>query len=65
MLDNSNHNVRQVKTPIGIGTLNGYDEDTKKYQVQVSRKNATVEIQSPCVFRFFTAEELDEITNIR
>ena len=61
MLDITNKEVRRVKTPIGIGTLNAYDSDTGKYQVQISKKDAAIEMQSPCGFWFFTAEELEEV----
>ena len=61
MLNTNNHAARKVKTPVGPGMLNGYDKDTDKYQVQISRKDCTVEIESPCLFKFYSAEELEEI----
>jgi hypothetical protein len=61
MLDTTNREVRRVKTPQGEGTLMAIDPDTNEYQVRISRKDATVPIEGPCVFKYFTGEELDEI----
>jgi len=61
MLDATKREVRRVKTAHGEGTLMAIDPDTHEYQVRISRKDSTVPIEGPCVFKYFTAEELDEI----
>ena len=61
MLDTTNREVRRVKTPQGEGTLMSIDPDTHEYQVRISRKDSTVPIAGLCIFKCFTAEELNEI----
>lgn len=61
MLDTTNRDIRRVKTAQGEGTLMAIDPDTHEYQVCISRKDSTVPIEGPCVFKCWKAEELDEI----
>ena len=60
-MNTENTSVRQVVTPIGEGTLVGWDKDNTRYLVRVSRKNSNIEIQSPCIFKFFNVNEIEEI----
>jgi hypothetical protein len=61
MLDTTNATIRRVKTPVGEGMLDAIDPSTGEYQVRISRKDAKPPIQSPCIFKQFKAEELDEL----
>jgi len=61
MLDANNKDIRRVQTPIGPGMLSSIDPDTGKYQVKILKKDCTVAIESPCLFKFYSAEELEEI----
>jgi hypothetical protein len=61
MLDTSNKTVRYVSTPIGRGFLNGFDPDTGKYCVQISQKDTAEKLKGSCTFRFYKAEDLEEI----
>lgn len=63
MLDINNKQVRRVQTPIGEWMLDGIDFTIHPplFHVRISKKDSKTEIQSPCIFKFFTAEELHEI----
>jgi hypothetical protein len=60
MIDTTNKQVRRVITPIGEGTIDGWDGE-KSYLVQITKADATIQIQSPCIFRFFNVDELAEV----
>jgi len=62
MLDTNNYEQRKVKTPIGDGLLVGNNEEKEQgYLVSIRRENCTEKIAGPNVFRWFTADELEEV----
>lgn len=60
MIDTTNRQVRRVITPIGEGTIDGWD-GASNYLVQITKEDATIPVQGPCIFRFFDVNELAEV----
>ena len=53
--------VKRVKTPYGIGEIDGINRDTGEYCVKISKEEATIPIKSMCIFKMVKMEDIIEL----
>jgi len=53
--------IKRVQTPYGIGDIDGIDPDTGEYCVKISKADATVPVQSMCIFKMVRMEDIIEL----